>query len=83
MFWRLQIRLLAKLWSFEKMYHINTLKQELSTVISINCLKRGLSLIDIDAIGVFSDEDHSKRPTYTGYLNFIKYPISHVLVLIL
>ena len=65
------------------MYHINTLKQELSNVISINCLTRGLSLIDIDAIGVFSDEDHSMRPTYTGYLNFIKYPISHLFFLIL
>ena len=34
--------------------------------------------------GAFVGEDHGRLPTlYTGYLNFIKYPISHVLLLIL
>ena len=33
--------------------------------------------------GEFVDEDHSKLPTYTGYLNFIIDHISHFLMLIL
>ena len=32
---------------------------------------------------MFVDEDHSKFLRYTGYLNFINDPISHVLLLIL
>ena len=33
--------------------------------------------------GLFVDEDHSKLPRYSGYLNFINGPIGRVLLLIL
>ena len=65
-----QIRLLTILWSFEKRYYINTLKQELSTakIYEQNKLDK-TSIVDrhrchtAAKFGLFVDEDHSKLPT--------------------
>ena len=72
------------------MYYINTLKQGLSTAKTYehNLLDERY-VVDryrchmAAKFGVFVDEDHSKLPRYTGYLNFKKDHISHVLLLIL
>ena len=72
------------------MYYINTIKKKLSTAKTYehNRLDE-TSIVDRHRchmaanFGVFVDEDHSKLTTYTGYLNFINGPISHVLLLIL
>ena len=61
------------LWLFEKHMSITGLMRRLS-LIGIN---------DIWQFGVFVYEDHSKFIRYTGYINFINDPISHVLLLIL
>ena len=68
------------------MYIINTIKQEFSiTKTKENNLFDERSVVDrhrchmAAKFGVFVDEAHSKLPT----LNFIKDPISHVLLLIL
>ena len=66
------------------MTYINTLKKEQSTSDEHNLLDER-SVVDrhrchmAAKFGVFVDEDHSKLPT----LNFIKDPISHVLLVIL
>ena len=69
------------------MYYIETIKQELSTALlrpmSIIYLTRSLSLIDIDVIWVFVDEEHSKLPTLNWLPNLHKYPLRHVLLLTL
>ena len=78
------------LWSFEKRYYINTLKEELSTAkhMNITGLMRRLSLINIDAIwqlslGCLLMRTIASFQRYTGYLNFINGPISRFLLLIL
>ena len=70
MFWPPQIRLLTRLWSFEKIYYINTLKQELSTAKTYEHNRLDETYI-VDRhrchmaakFGLFVDEDHSKLPT--------------------
>ena len=83
------MRLLTTVRSFEKMYYIYTLKQELSNAKTYeHNLLDERSVVDkhrcqmAATFGVFVDEDHSKLPGYM-YQNFIKDPISHVLLLIL
>ena len=77
------------LWSIEKRYYFNTLKQEhCKKHMSITGLMRRLSLIGIDAIWQLSLGSLLMRTIasflrYTGYLNFINGPISRVLLLIL
>ena len=73
-----------------KRYYINTLKQELSTEkhMDITGLMRRLSLKDIDTIlqlslGCLLMRTIASFLRYPGYPNFIKGPISHVLLLIL
>ena len=70
------------------MYYINTLKQELGTAKTYehNFLTRSMSLIDIDAIWLLSLVYLLMRIIasflrYTGYQNFIKDHIRHVILL--
>ena len=68
---------------------INTLMQELSIAKTYdhNRLDK-TSIVDrhpchiATKFWLFVDEDHSSFLRYTGYLNFINGPISHVLLLI-
>ena len=78
------------LWPFEKRYYINTQKKNLALQIhmSLTGLMRRLLLIGIDAIWQLSLECLLMRTIasflrYIGYHNFIKDPISRVLLLIL
>ena len=55
--------------------------------MSIICLVRGMSLIGVNTIGLLSlvcllMGIIASFQRYTGYLNFIKDPINHVLLLI-
>ena len=58
------------LWSFEKMYYINTLKQELSIAKTYGHYRLGETFIAnrhrchmAAKFGLFVDEDHRKLPT--------------------
>ena len=58
------------LWSFEKRYYINTIKQELSTAKTYEHSRLDkTSIVDrhrchmAAKFGLFVDEDHSKLPT--------------------
>ena len=73
------------LWSFEKRYYINTLKQELSTAKTYEYNRLDVtSIVDrhrchmAARFGVFVDEDHiiARFLCYTGDLNFINGPFS-------
>ena len=78
------------LWSFEKKYYINTLKQELSTAKTYEHNRLDETHI-VDKhqchmaakFGVSVDEDHSKLPTIYWLPKLHKRPISRFLLLIL
>ena len=71
------------MWSFEKMYYINTLNQELSTTKSY---ENNLPVLEEKSVvdrhrcnmaakfGVFVDEEHSKLPTLYWLPKFHKRP---------
>ena len=78
------------LWSFEKDTILTPLSKNLALPkhMNITGLMRRLSLIGIDAIwqlslGCLLMRTIASFLRYTGYLNFINDPISHVLLLIL
>ena len=78
------------LWSFEKGTILTPYSKNLALqkYMSITGLIRRLSLIDIDAIwqlslGCMLMWTIASFLPYTGYLNFINGPISHVLLLTL
>ena len=56
LFWRLQLRLLIMVWSFETCTTMTPLSKNLTLLnsMSIICLMRGMPLIDIDAIWLLS-----------------------------
>ena len=72
------------------MYYINSLRQELSTAKTYeHNLLDEKSVIDrhrsnmAAKLDEFVDENHSRFSRYTGYQNFIRDPISQLLLLIL
>ena len=72
------------------MYYITTIKQELSTAkIYAHTLLYEMSVVDrhlchmAAKFSVPVDEDQCKLLCSTGYLYHIKYPMRHVLLLIL
>ena len=78
------------LWSFEKRYYINTLKQELSTAKTYEHTRLDETPI-VDRhrchmavkFGLFVDEDHSKFPTLYWLPKLHKQPYKSRLLLIL
>ena len=56
LFWRLQLRLLIMVWSFETCTTMTPLSNNLALLkpMRIICLMKGMSLIDIDAIWLLS-----------------------------
>ena len=77
------------MWSFEKRYYINTLKQELSTAKTYEHSRlEETSILNWIAIwqlslGCLLMRTIASFLRCTGYLNFINSPISSVLLLIL